>query len=173
MCTTTTFSHADHRTDIMTLACPLWGTAEYKWSMPQVVAKAISDFDEQTSTKPGCLRIIKILSLNLAVVETVVTVFRQMFPQASEIVNADNDLQPKSDQSTSQSSTETQRASQWFEIERSLKHRRRQGRDEFLVRWKNESPDQDSWVPRQDVTDFAIQQFYATRTTNRGRHKQN
>jgi O-acetyl-ADP-ribose deacetylase (regulator of RNase III) len=168
-----TFSYADHRTDIMTLACPLWGTAEYKWAISQVVAKAIADFDEQTSTKPGCLRIIKILSLNLAVAETVVTVFRQMFPQASEIVNADNDLQPKLDQGISQPSTETQPASQWFEIERILKHRRRQGRDEFLVRWKNESPDQDSWVPRQDVTDFAIQQFYATRTTHRGRRKQN
>jgi hypothetical protein len=69
--------------------------------MSHVVANAFKDFDEQTSTKPGCLRIIKILSLNLAVAETVVTVFRQMFPQASEIVKADNDLQPQSDQSAS------------------------------------------------------------------------
>ena len=49
--------------------------------------------------------------------------------------------------------------SQWFAIERILKRQLRKGKPWFLVKWQDY--DETSWVPRADVTDAAIQEFYS------------
>lgn len=47
-----------------------------------------------------------------------------------------------------------------YEVEKIVKHRGRKGKREFLVRWKNFSNDQDTWVKETDLSCPAILKNY-------------
>ena len=53
----------------------------------------------------------------------------------------------------------------WYSIECILRHRRRRGRDEYLVQWSDESDP--TWVDRSNVSNGAMQHFYANHKRRR------
>ena len=56
-------------------------------------------------------------------------------------------------------------STEWFRANRILSYRRRRGDDFYLVEWEDGS--KPSWVPRKDVSDPLLQNFYATRKERR------
>jgi hypothetical protein len=59
----------------------------------------------------------------------------------------------------------------WYEVKRILKTKRQRGKDLYLVEWAD-SPT-NSWVERKDLTDYALQAFYASRPPRRRRRRHN
>ena len=56
---------------------------------------------------------------------------------------------------------------EWCPIDKILQMRKRNGQTQYLVKW--EGSDQNSWVKRADVTDFAVQAFLKERKHNKKR----
>ena len=57
--------------------------------------------------------------------------------------------------------TEANTDQEWYEVKRVIKTKRSRGKDLYLVEWAD-SPT-NSWVERKDLTDYALQAFYASR----------
>ena len=55
----------------------------------------------------------------------------------------------------------------WWPIDKTLQQRKRNGQTQYLVMW--EGSDQNSWVKRADVSDFAVQAFLKERKHNKKR----
>ena len=51
---------------------------------------------------------------------------------------------------------------EWFTIDKIVKHKRVRGKDMYLVQWADNGGQ--SWTPRKDISDFAIQEYYKTRS---------
>ena len=60
-------------------------------------------------------------------------------------------------------------ASQWYTIERILKHRRKRGKDEYYVKWQDY--DEKSWVSRENLTEAALQEYYRNRKPRRRKRR--
>ena len=58
----------------------------------------------------------------------------------------------------------------WYTIRRILKQQRRKGKDFYLVEWDTD-PVSTSWVEGKDVTDYALQTFFASRPQRRKRRR--
>jgi len=56
----------------------------------------------------------------------------------------------------------------WYEVKRILKTKRQRGKDLCVVEWADSLTN--SWVERKDLTDYALQAFYASRPPRR-RHR--
>ena len=54
----------------------------------------------------------------------------------------------------------------WCPIKKILKRKIEKRKEMFLVRWDDQQ-DSESWVPAEDVTDYAIQQYYKEKETER------
>ena len=62
-------------------------------------------------------------------------------------------------------------ANDWYEVKRILKTKRKNGKDFYLVEWADSTTN--TWVERKDLTDYAVQAFYASRPTRRRRRRRN
>jgi len=60
----------------------------------------------------------------------------------------------------------------WYTIRRILEQQRRKGKDFYLVEWDTD-PVSTSWVAGKDVTDYALQTFFASRPQRRKRRRLN
>ena len=58
---------------------------------------------------------------------------------------------------------------EWYEVKRVLRTKRLGGKDLYLVEWAD-SPEH-SCVERKDLTDYALQAFYASLPPRRGRRR--
>jgi O-acetyl-ADP-ribose deacetylase (regulator of RNase III) len=176
-------STADSRNDIESIALPILGVGKLGidvWTSAHAALSAVVEFDKATQVKPGSLRLIKFVTLNLTNADIMATVSRQLLP------NTDSGMSPKTNEQTNQqmritpdtpptASAETtapDKGSTWYRITKILKHRRRKGQDEYLVCWA--SKHKPSWVKRANITDYALQKFYAeggceTQPRRRGR----
>jgi hypothetical protein len=58
-----------------------------------------------------------------------------------------------------------------FEVERILDHRMNQGKDEYLVRWKNCGPEENTWEPIQHLANSPqkLRQYHTTKSQNQVR----
>jgi len=61
--------------------------------------------------------------------------------------------------------------SQWYEVKRIIRTKRKSGKDLYLVEWAD-SPT-NTWVEKKDLTDYAIQACYASRPPKRRRRRRN
>lgn len=121
------------------------------WEIAQALADAIKQFDIDSKGSPvKYLERVEIISLTLDIADVTSFVFTDYFNKKSpETVEV---LSPHSED-------------EWFEIEGLLKHRRKKGKDEYLVQWKG--TDEKTWQKREDITDVAIKEFYANKPRRR------
>jgi hypothetical protein len=94
-------------------------------------------------------------------------VFRQVLQDGAPAT-----LQPIPDAATAEPETEAQpqqQQSEWFPIKSILSHQKRKGKDWYLVQW--EGTEEKSWVKKQDVSEAALQQFYAIHTQHTRRRR--
>jgi O-acetyl-ADP-ribose deacetylase (regulator of RNase III) len=177
-------STADSRYDIESIALPILGVGQLgidAWISAHAALSAVVEFDKATQVKPGSLRLIKFVRLNLTNANIMATVSQQLLP------NTDSGTSPTTNEQTNQQerispatpptvSAETAAApdkgSTRHRITKILKHRRRKGQDEYRVCWASKR--EPSWVKRTNITDYALQQFYAaggceTQPRRRGR----
>ena len=79
-----------------------------------------------------------------------------------DTVAADTTDSPDAVDTSPQASTD-----EWCPIDKILQMRKRNGQTQYLVKW--EGSDQNSWVKRADVSDFAVQAFLKERKHNKKR----
>ena len=126
---------------------------------------------------PGSLQHIEFIMLSLTLADTVSAVCREVLPNAQVIsqdatpaadVTADNTLPGASDASNQAAEPKADRTDEWYTIDRLLRHKRQRGKDWYLVKWVDyETP---SWIERSDITDAALQHFYANRKRRKRRN---
>jgi len=140
----------------------------------------------ETSQSPGHLRQIVLVNLTLTLADVMSVFFRELFPVNTitpsttdalntYVVDSHDSILPATETSNIADITPpdnvppaitTKAPDEWYAVECLLKHKRQKGRDFFLVKWQN-TDDVPSWKPRENVTPFAIQQFYRTRRAQR------
>jgi len=194
---------ADHMTDIHSIAIPAISVGNFgmdPWSVSHEAAKALVNFDAVSASSGGDLQEIEFVCLDLAIADILNVVFRQEFatpisgstnaaePDVNDTLTADErptviDTQPAPVVADAlidpavvlppdSNPTSVGDANEWHDIKQIVSHQRRQGRDYYLVDWVA-SPIK-SWVQRKDLTDYALQRFYATRPpSTRGRRRRN
>ena len=86
-----------------------------------------------------------------------------------EIVVSDSPLNTEIVAGDTEAPTEANTDQEWYEVKRVLKTKRPRGKDLYLVEWAD-SPI-NSWVERKDLTDYALQAFYASRPPRRRRRR--
>jgi O-acetyl-ADP-ribose deacetylase (regulator of RNase III) len=146
------------------------------WSVSHAAVEAVKQFDADTQRAPGSLRQIEFIMLSLTLADTVSTVCREKLASTPIIdlevlPTADilTDVVPPDDAVINNPTAETvtARTGEWFAIDRLLRHRRQRGKDLYLVKWMDsEIP---SWIERSNITDAALQHFYANRKRRRRR----
>ena len=171
------------------------------WDVSHEAIKALLDFDRNSANSKGDLVKIEFVCLDLSVADTMNTVFRQGLPPPSTTVSdlcegedVDEPIgddypavenipttpapeievsDPPSDIVTGENVTPTDANTDnvWYEVKRILKTKRQRGKDLYLVEWAD-SPT-NSWVERKDLTDYALQAFYASRQPRRRRRRHN
>jgi hypothetical protein len=65
---------------------------------------------------------------------------------------------------------EVDETNDWFTIRRILKAQRRKGKDFYLVEWDTD-PVSTSWVEGKDVTEYALQAYFASFPQRRKRRR--
>ena len=102
-------------------------------------------------------------------------VFREVFPvktainDQQQVIDQSQVSTPPVDEIQGDSQSQPAAADDWYEIERLLRHKRTKGVDYYLVKWKSSDPD--SWEPRVNISDFALQQFYAAQRPKKRRRR--
>ena len=86
-----------------------------------------------------------------------------------EIVVSDSPSNTEIVAGNTEAPTEANTDQEWYEVKRVLKTKRSRGKDLYLVEWAD-SPI-NSWVERKDLTDYALQAFYASRSPRRRRRR--
>jgi hypothetical protein len=137
------------------------------WEKAQAMADAIRQFDKDTqafAAPDTHLKSIRLClsNLNLDVADVISFVFKDYFRIQEERVN--DGVQPSNEVTVDEPVTD-----EWFEIEGLLKHRKKKGKDEYLVKWKG--TDEQTWQKREDISEPALQHFYATRKTKKRRRR--
>jgi O-acetyl-ADP-ribose deacetylase (regulator of RNase III) len=158
----TCFAHTDAKPDVTSMALPAISTGKFgvdDWTMAHAAAKAVLQFDADTATKPGSLRVIKFVSLSLTTADVLVAVFRQVLKKEDTVATDTDVPMPPVDNN----------ANEWHTIDRILRHRKHKGRMQYLVKWETNDPP--SWIDHADITNAALQQYYETRTSKRGRRR--
>jgi Chromo (CHRromatin Organisation MOdifier) domain len=62
---------------------------------------------------------------------------------------------------------EVKQSDEWHAVKRVLRQRKRKGRMQYLVEWENS--DDQTWVDRKNISDFAVQAYLASRKRKRRR----
>ena len=157
-------SQADAHPNVAILATPVVGT-HILHTDPLLIAEhaanSLLKFDADTAAHPGSLREIKFVVLSLTMADALTASFRLAW-QATATNTAADDNPPNE--------TVTNPSEEWFAIDRILRQRKRNGRSQYLVRW-SEPTCSPSWVDFSDITDAALAQFYANKTTRRRRRR--
>jgi hypothetical protein len=158
----TCFTHIGARQDVTSLAVPAISTGKLgvdEWTMAHAIAKSILQFDAGTATTPESLRVIKFVTLSLTTADVLVAVFRQLLKN-EDTVTTDTNVSPPPVNNNS---------NEWHTIDRILRHQKHKGRMQCLVKWETNDPL--SWIDHADITNAALQQYYDTRTSKRGRRR--
>ena len=115
------------------------------------------------------LRRIEFVATKTIDADVLATVFREVLlaVQSEKLNDDDDNLDPGIDLPISGNNAGDNSQGDWHTIERILRHRRRKGGDEFLVKW--EETGTTSWVKRRDVTDAALQEYYKNRKQRKRR----
>jgi len=147
------------------------------WTVAHAAAKAVKQFDVDTQQAPGSLRHIEFIMLSLTLADTVSAVCREVLPDAQGIshdvtsaadVTADNTPPGATNGPSQTTEPEAERSEEWYTIDRLLRHKRQRGKDWYLVKWVDyETP---SWIERSNITDAALQHFYANRKRRKRRN---
>jgi len=152
-----------------TIALPALGGGRFGysiWVVAQAAAEAVKLFDSQTVNNCGSLSCIELVLFTTTNADIFTTVFKQYFTSVQNTgATVSQDAKATTDpvltgQSVTNSPTKDVSGG-WYEIERIIKHRRVRSKDEYLVKWKGY--DEQSCVRREDITDGALQQFYANK----------
>jgi hypothetical protein len=160
----------DKQRDIQSVALPILGVSANHfdiWTAAHAAAKAVVSFDENSAAAPGALRNITFVNLTLTALDAMNVVFRKVLQDGAPAA-----LQPIPDAATAEPETEAQpqqQQSEWFPIKSILSHQERKGKDWYLVQW--DGTEEKSWVKKQDVSEAALQQFYATHTQHTRRRR--
>ena len=169
-------SHADKQPEVNKLAIPVIGIGILSadtWTSLHALGTAIKQFDDDTASTQGSLKTVKFVALSLTVADIAVTIFRSLLStdgSSTPNVTEDTSEQPISQQTDAAPAPVTSPADDWHPIEKLLRHRRFKGREQFLVKWQAQTPD--TWLDRADISDPAIQHYYATRLPKRRRRRQ-
>jgi len=170
------------------------------WTVSGEALKALLDFDANSSDSGGGLNKIEFVCLDLLIADTMNVVFRQGLPPPqtkascsgeNDVVNDSlgedeyppvenipasfphdvdiSDLPSNSVAGDSIALAEANTDNEWYTVKRVLKTKRLRGKDFYLVEWED-SPI-NSWVERKDLTDYALQVFYASRPPRRRRRR--
>ena len=75
-----------------------------------------------------------------------------------------------SDSPTSPTNNDTDADTDWCPIKEILKRKVQNRKEMFLVRWDDQTGSQ-SWVLADDVTDFAIQEYYKAKEKKRNKRR--
>jgi O-acetyl-ADP-ribose deacetylase (regulator of RNase III) len=147
------------------------------WTVSHAAAKALKQFDADTRQAPGSLRQVEFIMLSLTLADTMSAVCREVLPDV-QVIN--QDATPAADNAADVAAPsevcepcqaaepEAERTDEWFTIDRLLRHRRQRGKDWYLVKWVDyETP---SWIERSNITDAALQHFYANRKRRKRRN---
>ena len=190
---------AENTPDVTAIALPAISGGVFgvdRWSVAQAAADAINRFDADTGDLPGSLKRIYFVNLTLSVADTMSAVFRELLqvpqvdadqsgrsedtlvePPSTDGSQATDGVRQSDGASPDTADTLTNAPqvpimpgpSSWYPIEAIINHRQKGRRMEYLVKWQGS--DETTWVDRKDVTDFAVQQFYANRGARRRRRK--
>ena len=136
-------------------------TASNVWTLAQAYAAAIHQWSNVDDDNV-ILRRIEFVANRILEADVFATVFREILTISEERKNDEIDnLSPGVNLPIS----DTNSQGDWHTIERILRHRKRKGGDEYLVKW--EETGTTSWVKRRDVTDAALQEYYNSRKQRR------
>jgi transposase InsO family protein len=136
------------------------------WDIAQQCADAVKNFDISQTDQPRFLTQIDFVCQDLTAASVLQTVFTHTIP-AQPTIAPQTDGTP----SANEPQTPTVQATQWFEIERVIKRRRRKLGDEYLVKWKDFN--QTDWVKRSDLSPAALQDFLQRQPVKTKRHARN
>ena len=159
---TSCLDHANHVDGMSSIAFPLANaTASNVWTLAQAYAAAIRQWSNVDDDNV-ILRRIEFVANRILEADVFATVFREILTISEERKNDEIDnLSPGVNLPIS----DTNSQGDWHTIERILRHRKRKGGDEYLVKW--EETGTTSWVKRRDVTDAALQEYYNSRKQRR------
>jgi hypothetical protein len=173
---------ADKLPDVSNIAIPFTGLPVEEgelWAAAGALVKAIHQFEDRTVNSPGMLTSITFCTVCMLNADVLTVVLKQAFQvidrtdnetarttlgasdAAAEVTDI-SDAIDTSPQASRQAATD-----EWCAIDKILKQRKHKGGMQYLVKW--EGSDQNSWVKRADVSDFAVQAFLAERKRNRKR----
>jgi O-acetyl-ADP-ribose deacetylase (regulator of RNase III) len=167
---------ANAKNEIESIALSIFDTGRLgidAWTSAHAALRAVSEFDINTLTQSGSLRLIKFVTLDIADADVITAVNRQMLSDTdhSTLSASDNEhsRQTAQNKTTRNTTPQPAKSDEWRTINRILRHRKRKGLDEYLVQWSN--GDAPSWIKRNDITDFALQKYYAHRQRHCRRHR--
>lgn len=127
-----------------------------------------------TASLVGCLARVELVMFTTTNADIFTTVCKQYFNPvvvdtsvASAPVIKQADAPNTSDVAQSNQNDTQSNNGDWYEVERVIRHRKIRGKDEYLVKWKDY--DEQSWVRRENLTDGALQAYYANRRPRRRR----
>ena len=146
-----------------------------QWTVAHAAARAVKQFESDTASSPGELLRVELINLTLSMADVMSVVFREVFPvktainDQQQVIDQSQVTTPPVDEIQGDSQSQPAAADDWYEIERLLRHKRTKGVDYYLVKWKSSDPD--SWEPRVNITDFALQQFYAAQRPKKRRRR--
>jgi O-acetyl-ADP-ribose deacetylase (regulator of RNase III) len=169
----------DHLPNFTSIAFPAISAGLYGmdgWSVSHAAVEAVKQFDADTQSVPGSLRQIEFIMLSLTLADMVSAVCREELTSTTAIdfgatptTGIPTDVVPPDDAAGDNKTTEseTTNTGEWFAIDRLLRHRRQRGKDLYLVKWIDSEIL--SWVERSNITDGALQHFYANRKRRKRR----
>jgi O-acetyl-ADP-ribose deacetylase (regulator of RNase III) len=162
--------HTNNRDALASIAIPIIGTEREgfdAWTSAHAAIKAVQRFDADSALTTESLRLIKFVMLTLSTADVFAAVCREILTGKSSEPPESNETSPSAaDAQTPSSPTASE---DWHEIDHIVRHRKYKGRDQYLVQWRSDSSK--SWIDRADVSDAALQHFYATRRTRRRRRQ--
>jgi hypothetical protein len=140
------------------------------WALSQDCIESLIDF-HKARTKNRQLSQINIACNSLLQADVLKVVCNQLLTVGLPVANSRNDV-TNGGVDTSITPVEpepTTNATEWHTVKEVLKRRKVRNKVQYLVRW--ESDDSESWVPRSDLTDAAVQSFIAKQSRRKRARK--
>jgi O-acetyl-ADP-ribose deacetylase (regulator of RNase III) len=122
------------------------------WETAQAMVDAVCQFDvemKERSNDERHLTSIEFINLTLDIADVTSFVFRGIFKVAN--IQRDGEIEDKPEGDID---AQPRLTGDWFDITGLLKHRRKRGKDEYLVQWKDSN--EKTWQKREDITEAAI-----------------
>jgi O-acetyl-ADP-ribose deacetylase (regulator of RNase III) len=144
-----------------------------QWTLSHAMVKALCKFDEQTCDNPGQVKVVQFVNLCITNADVLCVVLRQlMLQEQQEVVLAPPEATSQVPQSTENNQSQRASGSQvstWVPIKDILGHRRRKGKDYFLVAWDGSS--QQDWIEKRFITEAALKHYYANKKPRKKRRR--